>query len=100
MTPERWPEERLDELARDVHRHGEILAELREANAVSKERVGLAIKRSNDCLTAVENLEAYLHRRDEEQARERKSDRRWLVTTGLSSAGLVVAALAVFLDKI
>lgn len=35
-----------------------------------------------------------LERREAEKARERKADRKWLVGTGLTSAALVVTALA------
>ena len=37
--------------------------------------------------------------RQKEQRKERKSDRRWMVGTGLTSAALVVAALGLFADK-
>lgn len=61
--------------------------------ATIKERVAVAIKRSNECLTKHQDLEDYLHQRERDQAQERKTDRRWLIATILTSAGLVIAAV-------
>lgn len=92
--------QRMEDEVRISRDLANIVKRIPEDMATMRERLGLAIKRSNDCLHKHEELEDFLHQRDREQARERKSDRRWLVGTGLSSAGLVIASLALLADKL
>jgi chromosome segregation ATPase len=88
MTDDRVLERRMEKLQ-------ETVSELSSKLAVIEERVNSAIVSVNTCLSKYEDLDEYLHRREEYQLKERKSDRRWLVGTVLSSAALVIAALGV-----
>jgi predicted lipoprotein len=111
----RWSDERLDDNISIVH------DELRALREIPKSVADLAMKveriegQVDGCFEASratrQQLEDYVageeRRRKEkllakealaEKHRlERKSDRRWLVATGISSAGIVIAALALFL---
>ena len=97
MTPlERWTDERLDDLAAEVHRMGAVvdgIAAMRvELVAVAKDAVACrnnVHKLRNDWMAAAAR----------EQAR-RVSDRRWMIGTVLTSAALVIAALGIIMNAI
>jgi hypothetical protein len=50
--------------------------------------------------TASHALVVRLEHREHEQAKERKQDRRWLVGSCFTAAGLVIAALGLLADKL
>lgn len=52
---------------------------------------------THNCLSDLRELKRDLEKRGADQAKERKADRRWLIATLLTTAGLIVAALAIFL---
>lgn len=96
----RWPDERLDDLADSVRSLDSTVREIAEVTVITRERAAAAIKRSTECVKIVDDLELYLRNRDEAQAKERKTDRRWLVGTVLSSAGLIIAAVSLLAEKL
>ena len=92
-------EQQLADQGVTLHELAVIVRKIPEDLAVTKERVSVSIKRSNECLQKQEQLDDYLHERDREQARERKNDRKYLTGTVISSAAVVIAALGLLLDK-
>lgn len=52
-----------------------------------------------NCFTAIREAEAKREAREEEQRRERKSDRRWMVGSAFTAASLVVATLGLLAGK-
>lgn len=107
----RWTDERLDDNVGIIHDELRALRELPNAMATLAVRIDQVGKDVDNCYVNVrdvaQRLSRYIedeHKRRETEAekeellkeqrrQERKSDRRWLVATGLSSAGLVVAAI-------
>jgi hypothetical protein len=62
---------------------------------------------TSECRTGVERIQSSLEKRNEqreterkEAVAERKSDRRWLTGTILTSAGLVIAGVGLLADKL
>lgn len=92
MPLSRWNDDRLDDLARQVQELAGVQAEL----AQMRERLGSVNDDTHSCITELRDLKAQLDRRAQTQHEERKSDRRWMIGTLLTTAGLVIAALAVF----
>lgn len=88
---------RLEQRLTDELEHLRVLRDdlrhMPEDLAITKERAATAIRSSNNCLSAVERLEGAIQQRERENAQERKSDRRWLLGTVLTSAALIIAAL-------
>ena len=96
MAVARWNDDRLDDLAAEVR----LLNRLPERiTRVEQELVNVS-KDAQACLEEVKTLNQHLAKREEEQRIERKSDRRWLVGTGMTSASLVIAALALLADRL
>lgn len=96
----RWTDERLDDLARTVRDLSEQMAAISDirANLVGlNERLGGVSGDTTNCINELRDLKTTLDHRAEEQTRERKADRKWMVATLLATASLVIAALAVFL---
>lgn len=96
----RWNDDRLDDLASTVRRNvGRLddmdrlwveLAELRKD-------VQTFGKDAHGCLTKLDRLQNNLAAQAQVQHDERKADRRWMIGVLLTTAGLVIAALAIFL---
>lgn len=76
------------------------LSRVVEDLAVTKERAAAGARKAVECLAAVEKLEGVFHEREREMARERKSDRRWMIGVGLTCAGLVISAMAILIGHI
>lgn len=101
MTPvERWNDDRLDDLAAQVKTNtnqlltlGDIRGELIDLRGQMR-AMG---EDSHECLTDLRQLKKDLDLRAIEQHKERKADRKWVVATALTTAGLIIAALAIFL---
>lgn len=60
-----------------------------------KHQLALALTESKGARTEIGELRVSLEERAERQLQERKMDRRWLVGTVLTSAGLIIVALQV-----
>jgi hypothetical protein len=52
------------------------------------------------CFEAIRAAEDKREKRDDEQRRERKADRRWIVGSAMTAASLVIAALALLADRL
>jgi hypothetical protein len=96
----RWSDDRLDDLWREV----QGLSDMREEIIRIDVRTSSGATTQAECLRKLEALELRMNLRDEQrleerkaQAQERKADRRWLVLTLLTVAGLIIAALGIFL---
>jgi glutathione S-transferase len=96
MSPERWNDDRLDDFYEEFrrmvgdrregrHHRGDPARRLRGRQGVPQQRPHLR----SDLATAAAN-----------QVIERRSDRRWLIGTCLSSAALIIAAVGVLLGHI
>lgn len=96
----RWNDDRLDDLARQVERNAvrlEEYVEIRAELAKVRERLANVSEDTHDCIGKLEQLKLDLDLRAQVQHDERKADRRWMIATLLTTAGLVIAALAVFI---
>jgi acyl transferase domain-containing protein len=96
----RWNDDRLDDLARQVDRNAVRLEEyttIREELAKVRERLAFVSGDTKDCITELRALKRDLEDRAVSQHDERKTDRRWMLGTVLTTAALIVTALAVFL---
>lgn len=78
----------LDE---DVRRIAPVVGEVSDL----KHQLSLALSEAKGARVELGDLRLSLERRAEAQRLERKTDRRWLVGTVLSSAALIVAAIQV-----
>lgn len=97
---ERWNDERLDDLAAQVKRNGERIdkfLEMREAMTRLQGHVENAEAIATRALAELTAMKEKAERRDKDQHDERKADRRWMVGTILVTAGLVLAAVRLFL---
>lgn len=102
MTPPltRWNDDRLDDLAALVRSQtGQIntLLDIRADMAGVRQKVDDVSEDTHSCLGSLDKLKTDLEKRARDQANERKADRRWMVATLLTTASLIIAALAVFL---
>jgi hypothetical protein len=89
----RWNDERLDDLAQEVRRN----ADVREQIVQLRAQVQTASETAGRAVVKLEELEEHLAESARTQHRERVSDRRWMIATLLTTAGLVIAALGIFL---
>lgn len=105
MTPDRtrWGDSRLDDLANELRALREIPGKLAELVV----ELGYVKKDTAACHGAVRDLRADFTQYREEQEQqheahrlERKSDRRWMVGTVLTSAALVIAAMGLLLGHL
>ena len=96
MALSRWNDDRLDDLAAEVRMLNQMPEKIIR---VETELINVS-KDAQACLEEVKTLNQHLSKREEEQRIERKSDRRWLVGTGMTSASLVIAALALLADRL
>lgn len=113
MTPElrRWTDERLDDLAKRVEdntRQQDLINQLRtDVSTLKSDLSGIVATLRTElrgvggdtvqCITELRDLKVDLKKREEVQHDERRADRRWMIGTLLTTAGLVIAALAIFL---
>jgi chromosome segregation ATPase len=100
MPLTRWNDDRLDDLAQSLRSQGNqlnALIDLRVEMAGLTQELNDVSGDTKSCVEALENLKRDLEKRSQEQIKERKADRRWMVATFLTTAGLIVAALAIFL---
>lgn len=101
MTPLiRWNDDRLDDLAIDVRHQRERLDDFDSFKvqlAELRRDVGTATQAANRCNKGLEALKEDLADEREQQHIERKADRRYLIGVSLTTAGLIIAALAIFL---
>jgi glutathione S-transferase len=96
MTNDRrqaWTDERLDDLVRRVNGMPERVIRLEQQFANFDADLA-------ELKTASHALVVRLEHRENEQAQERKQDRRWLVGSCFTAAGLVIAALGLLADKL
>ena len=95
MTDElrRWNDDRLDDLLRRVNgtpdRVTALEAQFRNFDADLAE-----LKAASHALVV------RLEHREQEQVKDRKQDRRWLVGSSFTAAGLVIAALGLLAERI
>lgn len=102
MTPElyRWNDDRLDDLAARVEqiaREYEHILNIRTELAEMRGQIKGVGGDTTECITELRALKTELQTRETTQRLERRADRRWMVGTLLTTAGLVIAALAIFL---
>jgi hypothetical protein len=101
MSPlTRWNDDRLDDLLQLVRSQGVQLgnlADMKSDMAGLKQKVDDVSEDTHSCVDSLNRLKTDLEHRSMEQSKERKADRRWLVATLLTTASLIVAALAIFL---
>jgi hypothetical protein len=96
----RWNDERLDDLHQRVNentRKFEEFLSLRSDLVDLRAHVLGAEKIATDAYLALNALQSKLEARQDAQQIERKADRRWMVGTFLVSAGLIVAAVRLFI---
>jgi septal ring factor EnvC (AmiA/AmiB activator) len=103
MSLTRWTDDRLDDLARQVQQNsdtlkylGTVLGDLQILNARIDERLRETADDSHACLNGLKSLRDDLEQRSQAQAQERRADRKWLIATLLTTAGLIIAAVALF----
>lgn len=92
MTLVKWNDDRLDDLAREVHN----LTDTRDAVIRLDGSVATVHADVTELAKAFEKWKIDEAVKVERQREERKADRRWLIGTVLASASIIVAALAVF----
>lgn len=88
----RWNDDRLDDLAREVH----VLTDASVTTIRLEGQVEGLAKDLGELIRAFSEFKREESRKETEQHKERKSDRRWMIGTALTSAALVISALAVF----
>lgn len=96
----RWNDDRLDDLAELLKTHGQqinTLSDLRSELAGLRQKVDDVSDNTHSCVNSLERLKTDLEKRASDQAVERKADRRWMVGILLTTTGLIIAALAIFL---
>lgn len=64
------------------------------------ERMAVIELKLSEVTSAAERIANNLQSRDETQARERKSDRRWLIGTVLSATLIVISAMAILVPNL
>lgn len=108
MNPtEKYTDPLLDEKFETVHNEMRALRDLPMAMGEMKGELKRITEDTNRCHAAVremrEDFERFKDHQSELEDRrrlERKSDRRWIVGTGLTSASLVIAAIALLADRV
>lgn len=66
----------------------------------SSESVATLGRDVREIKTQLSELLALIEKRQEAAGKERKSDRRWMIGTSLTAAGLVIAALGIILPHL
>jgi hypothetical protein len=97
---ERWTDDRLDDLAYQVKSlQGEVdgLTNMRISLAEVAKDASEARHAAQSCASAVDSLKADMRRVAKEEHDDRLAARKYYVTTLVAVAGLIIAALAVFL---
>ena len=101
MSPiTRWNDERLDDLHSRVRENTKRLDEyvsLKSELVDLRAHVENAEKVALQALATITNMQEKLEARANAQREERKADMRWMVGTLLVSAGLIVAAVRLFI---
>ena len=87
-----WTDERLDDLVRRVNGMPERV--IRMEQQFANFDADLA-----ELKAASHALVVRLEHREQEQVKDRKQDRRWLVGSSFTAAGLVIAAVSLLVDK-
>lgn len=97
MNPrDAWSDERIA----DAFRHLE--GRMRSVEGVNTRLTSLETEMSflrsdsQECTTEIKSLRGVIDSRRDEERKERRSSIRWTIATGLSSAGLVITAIALF----
>jgi hypothetical protein len=97
---DRWNDDRLDDLhdqVRAAHQRIEAMENIRGELIELRTHMSVIGEDSHECLRDLRQLKADLDKRAQDQVKERKADRRWVIATALTTAGLIIAALAIFL---
>jgi hypothetical protein len=113
MNPERttWGDTRLDDefaqIRADLHdlrplpgRVNTLTDEMRAMRDLPTNLAEFAIefrglrKDVGKCFEAIRDAEVKREKREEQQRMERKADRRWIVMSAITAAGLVISAIA------
>lgn len=107
MPVSRWNDDRLDDLARQVQINTDAIKEhlkIREELIEVKAELRSISDDTHECRADVKSLKdardvdrKAQEERDLQQHKERKADRRWMIATALTTAGLIIAALAIFI---
>ena len=118
MNPDRttWGDSRLDAEFKAIHdelqglrplpeRVSNLIDETRALRSLPERLAEFAVEFRNlrsdvgNCFEAIRDAEDKREKREEEQRLERKSDRRWMVGSAMTAAGLVIAALGILAGK-
>lgn len=97
----RWNDDRLDDLAERVQtlaRQQEQLLQMRAELVEVRTNLLNVSGDTSECIAALGRLKSDLDQRAIMQHDERKADRRWMIATLLTTAGLIIAALAIFVQ--
>jgi hypothetical protein len=101
MTPlDRWNDDRLDDLhaqVRGATKRLETMENIRGELIELRTNLHSVAEDAGQCLLDLRQLKLDLDKRAVDQHKERKADRRWVIATALTTAGLIIAALAIFL---
>jgi hypothetical protein len=100
MTGGRWTDDRLDDALGHIDRRLQSVEGVNLRLASLETEMGFMRADVQECGASVKSLHATIDERREEERKERRSDRRWYIGTGLTSAGLVIGALALLVDKL
>jgi hypothetical protein len=96
MPLERWNDDRIDDFYEEFRR----MVVTVEKVGVIEESLRTVKEDTKACRTNVHALRNDLATAAAAQVTERRSDRRWLIGTCLSSAALIIAAVGVLLGHI
>lgn len=92
----RWTDDRLDDRFASVDRGLSRINGMPVRLAEVEAKLRSIAEDTQDCRTSVHALRDAWSTDKERQMTDRKSDRRWMVGTALTSAGLIIAALGVY----
>lgn len=93
---DRWNDSRLDDFYAEFRR---MVITVEKVAVLERTLEGVA-EDAEGCRTEVAAMRADLASTARNQIAERKSDRRWLIGTCLSTAALIIAAVGIFVGHI
>lgn len=95
-----WTDERIADRFTSVEARLRRMDDLPDRMTRIEERLGPVAEDAAGCLARLDALTERLAERENMQRKERQSDRRWLIGSALTAAGLVIAALGILADKL
>lgn len=96
----RWPDERLDDLARRINGTPERVIRLEGQVQDLAQDAATAVRAIRDLERHLRQRDEEQRKRDEEQRKERRADRHWLIGTVIAAAALIVAAVGILIGAI